>query len=49
MGLAIGMEAQVVQRQEDGPLLPAARDMRLGLGRGTAHTILVVPIGGMRE
>ena len=49
MGLAIGMEVQILQRQSDGPLLLAVRDMRLGLGRGMAHKILVVPIGGTRE
>ena len=49
MGLAIGMEVQILQRQADGPLLLAVRDMRLGLGRAMAHKILVVPVGGIGE
>lgn len=49
MGLAVGMEVRVMQSQTEGPLLVAVRDTRLGLGRGMAHKILVVPIEGAGE
>ncbi|NBC32295.1 MAG: hypothetical protein GVY13_06420 [Alphaproteobacteria bacterium] len=49
MGITVGSEITLVQGGGEGPLLIAVSDMRLGLGRGMAHKVLVAPIGEAAE
>lgn len=49
MGITVGTEITLVQAGGEGPLLVAVSDMRLGLGRGMAHKVLVVPMGEAAE
>jgi Fe2+ transport system protein FeoA len=43
MGIRIGTELQVVQRQASGPLIVALRGTRIAIGRGMLDRILVTP------
>ena len=49
LGITIGTELTLIQSDGDGPLLVAVSDMRLGLGRGMAHKVLVVHVGEGRS
>ena len=44
MGLVIGKELTVVQRQIEGPVVAAVGEARLALGQGVTQKILVTPI-----
>ena len=45
LGITIGTELTLLQADGEGPLLVAVSDLRLGLGRGMAHKVLVIPAG----
>lgn len=49
LGLAVGSEVTVVRRDSDGPMVIAREDMRLALGTGIAHRVLVVRIQADRR
>lgn len=44
LGLVIGAEVEVISCS-GGPLVLAVKGSRMALGRGTAHKILIIPIG----
>lgn len=44
LGLTIGNEVRVIRRDRDGPMVVARDDMRLALGGGIAHRVLVVRV-----
>lgn len=44
LGLTIGSELKVFQRQSGGSLVVVNGEIRLALGGGMAHKILVVPV-----
>lgn len=44
LGLAVGSVVVVLRRDADGPMVVARDDMRLALGTGVAHRVLVVRI-----
>ncbi|MCD6405625.1 MAG: ferrous iron transport protein A [Planctomycetes bacterium] len=44
MGLRPGAEFTVIRSNGPGPLVVAMGHSRLGLGRGIAHKIMVVPV-----
>jgi len=43
MGFNIGMDLEVICRDETGPLIVAVKDSRMAIGRGMAHKIMVKP------
>ncbi len=43
LGLNVGANVRVIQRDGHGPLILAVRDSRLAMGIGMAHKILVLP------
>jgi ferrous iron transport protein A len=44
LGLVVGSELVVLRRDRDGPMVVARDDMRLALGVGIAHRVLVLRI-----
>lgn len=44
LGLVVGSELTVVRHDSDGPMVVARDDLRLALGIGIAHRVLVVRI-----
>jgi ferrous iron transport protein A len=44
LGLAVGNEVVVMARQQRGPMVVARDDMRIALGSGMAHRILVTRV-----
>ena len=49
MGIRIGTELQVVQRQAAGPLIVALRGTRIAIGRGMLDRIHVTPVPPAEE
>lgn len=45
LGLAVGCEVTVLQRDQDGAMILARDEMRLAIGMGIAHRVLVARIG----
>lgn len=45
LGLAVGSEVTVVRRDEEGAMVLARDEMRLALGMGIAHRVLVMRVG----
>lgn len=43
LGLPIGAEVVIMQRQPQGGLVLGRNDIRVGLGGGMAHKVLVAP------
>lgn len=46
LGLTVGSEVEVIQRQPNGPLILGKGDVRVGVGMGMAYKIMVVLSGG---
>jgi Fe2+ transport system protein FeoA len=46
LGLPIGSEVTIVQRQRRGPMVVARDDVRLGIAAGMAHRVLVAVADG---
>jgi ferrous iron transport protein A len=46
LGLAVGSEVVIVRREAGGPMIVARDDMRLALGTGIAHRVLVARVDG---
>lgn len=44
LGLAVGCEVTIISRAEKGAMVLARDDMRLALGMGIAHRILVTQV-----
>ena len=44
LGIVVGKELTVIQRQVEGPMVAAVGDARLALGPGVTQKILVTPI-----
>lgn len=44
LGLAVGSEVTILQRQGSGAMIVGRDDLRLALGAGIAHRVLVVRI-----
>ncbi|MBK8210863.1 MAG: ferrous iron transport protein A [Rhodospirillales bacterium] len=44
LGLAVGSEVMIVRRDSDGPMVVARDNLRLALGAGIAHRVLVARI-----
>ena len=44
LGIVVGKELTVIQRQSEGPMVAAVGDARLALGLGVTHKILVTPV-----
>jgi ferrous iron transport protein A len=49
LGLAAGSEIRVVQNGGSGALVVALANMRIGIGAGMAHRVLVTAIDSGRE
>ena len=49
MGLPIGSEIEVIQRQTGGRLIVARDFVRIALGGGMAQKIIVEPVGSEGE
>jgi Fe2+ transport system protein FeoA len=49
LGLTPGVELEVFQRNDQGPLLIAVRDTRLAIGRGMADKVLVELVNPLAE
>jgi len=45
LGLIVGSEVEVIQRQPNGPLVLGKGDARVGIGTGMAYKIMVVTSG----
>lgn len=45
LGLAVGCEVTILHRDQDGAMILARDEMRLALGMGIAHRVLVSRIG----
>ncbi len=46
LGIPVGREIEVVQRQARGPMVVAAGDARVALGFGLSSKVFVTPIKG---
>jgi len=44
LGLPVGSELMLTQRNSGGPVVVACRDTRIALGAGMAHRIMVAPV-----
>ncbi len=44
LGLPVGSELAIIHRQGRGALIVAANDLRIGLGAGMAHKVLVTAL-----
>lgn len=45
LGIAVGCEVTILHRDQDGAMILARDEMRLALGMGIAHRVLVARIG----